>query len=460
VAELTEGTREYGEQLSVYTDDFHDGYIPELRGTQGLKKLAKMAEQDDTVGAMMWAVETTLAQVKWLHEPQKDGQPSDDPKAKAAAKFMDQVLQDMEHSYQDHVEEGMTMLWAGFYICEVLPKQRKKDESKFPDGKWGIKALATKHQVTVSGWIVKDGDIVAVKTIATTGEKVIPLFKCLHYKIRGSRNRPQGRSLFTNAYRSWYLKNDIQDAEAIGIRRELCGLPIARVPMADIEAATKLGTDGKPATQDGKAALARIQAFQTAVSKMRFNETSGLVIPSDPFASLDENSNSQFRQYDFSILSGGGQRSMDPRAPIRDYDRAIARVAMMQFLHLGDRSTGSYALSDNQSTLALRSMRALVGKLIEEWNRKVIPLLFELNGEDKAYMPTLASTPITEDSLEELGTFLERLSSAQELLDEEPDLKESMLSRLGVRRGGTKKPGQVRARLRPATGQEPAREAA
>ncbi|AKU43426.1 portal protein [Caulobacter phage Sansa] len=462
MAGLTDKTREYGEQVTVYTDAMDSaGYIPELRGPLGLKRLAKMAETDDTVGAMMWAVETTMAQVVWSHEAAKDGKPSNDPKAAQAADFANTLLGDMEHSFQEHVDEAMSMLWAGFSICEILPKQRDGQNSKFPDGKWGIDALVARPQTSVSGWGVENGRVTTVKTMTTMGEKEIPLFKCLHYKIKGnSRTRPQGRSLFTNAYRSWYLKNDIQDAEAIGIRRELCGLPVASVPMADINAATKKGSDGK-LSPEGEAALARITAFKTAVSKMRLNETSGLVKPSDPF--LDEDGKpSMIPQYDFKILSGGGQRSMDPRAPIRDYDRAIARVAMMQFLHLGDRSTGSYALSDNQSTLALRSMRALVGKIIDEWNRKVLPLLWELNGMDKAYMPVLTSSPITEDSLEELGTFLERLSSAQLLLDEEPELKESMLSRIGIRRDRVTKPAGARARLRPAQPPtpEPARAAA
>lgn len=449
MAGLTEKTREYGDQLTVYTDALDSvGYIPELRGPLGLAKLAKMSEQDDTVGAMMWAVETTMAQVSWNHEAAKDGKPSEDAKAIAAADFANSLLIDMDHSFQDHVEESMSMLWAGFSLFEILLKQRTDGDSKFSDNKWGVDSLVNRPQISVSGWGVQGGKVVTAKTQTATGEKEIPLSKCLHYRIKGSRNRPQGRSLFTNAYRSWFLKNDIQDAEAIGIRRELCGLPVARVPMNDINLATKKDPATGKLSPDGEAALARIQTFKTAVSKMRLNETSGLVIPSDPYVGENDQPGT-IRQYDFEILSGGGQRSMDPRAPIRDYDRAIARVAMMQFLHLGDRSTGSYALSDNQSTLALRSMRALVSKVIEEWNRKVLPLIWALNGMDKAYMPILTSSPITEDSLEELGTFLERLSSAQILLDEEPELKESMLSRIGVKRDRMKAPGGARVRRNP-----------
>jgi hypothetical protein len=163
---------------------------------------------------------------------------------------------------------------------------------------------------------------------------------------------------------------------------------------------------------------------------MRLNDAGGLIIPSDVFE--DENGKpGTVQMYDFKIMTSTGQRAIDARTAAKDYDRAIARVAMMQFLHLGDRAGGSYGLSEDQSGTAMRAMRALVGKYTGEWNRKVLPLLWEMNGMDKRYLPGLNSTPIAEDSLGAIGDFIDKLAGAQEFLDGEPDLKRNLIGRIG-----------------------------
>ena len=422
-------------------DRTQESFVPELSGFRGLRQFQKMSITDDTVGAMLWAVETTLGQLGWSHEPRMNGEPSTDPQALEAAKFANTLLADMSHSYQEHTESASSMLWAGFFLAEINYKRRqgaKIDQngntSRFTDGLWGVANLSEINQLSVSGWNYANSRAIEVKRMGAGGEVVIPLPKCVHYRIKGSEQTPAGRSLFTNAHRSWFLKSDLQDAEAIGIRRELCGLPMASVPKVDMDLAQSARAKRKQnlqPTQDETLADARISAMIAAATKMRFNETAGLVSPSDVYADADGKP-SNVRQYEFKIMTSGGQRAISPRDGIRDYDRSIARVAMMQFLHLGDRSTGSYALSDNQSTLALRSIKALTGKNTSEWDQKVLPTIWALNAMDPTYLPGLQSTAITEDSLAAIGTFLEALSTAETLLEDNPSLKTAMFGRLGV----------------------------
>ena len=428
--------REYGAPIEAIYLLPGESLVPDLRGPRGFKELRRMAETDDTIGAMLWAVETTLAQLEWSHEAMDGAEPSQSPEAEAAADYADSVLEDMSHTFQDHVEEGISFLWAGFSLGEVNFKIRDGVGSNFDDGLWGIDNIVTREQETVTEWLTERNRLTAVRQMGSTGTFDIPMWKLLHYRIRATRSRPQGRSLFTNAHRSWVFKNQIQESEAIGIRRELAGLPIFELPMADIEAASTPGPDGELSPK-GKIAKARLNEAKKAARDLRLNEAAGLVIPSDTFPGKDGEF-TQHRQYNYRVLTGAGQRTIDTRGPIRDYDRAIARAAMMQFLHLGDRSTGSYALSDNQSTLALRSMRALVGKIVGEWRRKTLPLLFEVNGMPRRYLPRLRSTPITEDNLDTIGEFLDRLASAAEFLEDEPELKEAMMDRMGVRRRRTR----------------------
>src|ERR1700752_2865005 len=75
-----------------------DEFIPQLQGLQGLLELERMWNTDETIGAMMWLIESTITQVDWKHTPMKDGQESSDPEAVRMAEFADSLLIDMSHS--------------------------------------------------------------------------------------------------------------------------------------------------------------------------------------------------------------------------------------------------------------------------------------------------------------------------------------------------------------------------
>lgn len=395
-----------------------------------IKQLLEMWEMDETMAAMSYAMETTLAQVDWRHEARDNGEESDSEEAREGARFADTVLKDMQTPFQAYVENALTYLPAGFSLAEVVFRQRLlANGSKFDDNFWGVKNLNERGQLSVSEWIQQNGAVVGFRQHTTPSGKVIPLAKCMHLTVKGGPNRPSGKSLFKAAYRLFRLKRRIQDSEAIGIERDLCGLPILTMPMADIELATN-----NPGTPAGKQAAARVKAAQAAVMDMRLNEAGGLVLPSDTFEDEKDGKPSTAKMYDFKIVTSAGSRSIDTRGAIREYDLAIARIAMMQFLRLGDRAGGSYALSDTQSSLALRSIMAIVEKIAFEWRQKVLTTLWLLNGKDMRYLPELTTASITEDSLEEIGAFIESLASAKELLDEDPELSEDMKSRLGPRR--------------------------
>lgn len=399
-----------------------------------LKQLLHMWEMDETMAAMSYAMETTLAQVDWRHEARDNGEESDSEEAKKGALFADSVLKDMTTPFQGYVENALTYLPAGFSLAEIVYRQRVlADGSLFDDNLWGVKGLHERGQLTISEWVQKDGAVVGYRQNTMSSGRMIPLAKSMHLTVKGGPNRPKGKSLFKAAYRLFMLKRRIQDSEAIGIERDLCGLPILTMPMEDIELATN-----SPGTPAGKQAAARVKAAQAAVMDMRLNEAGGLVLPSDPYEGEVDGKPSQIKRYDFKIVTSAGSRSIDTRGAIREYDLAIARIAMMQFLRLGDRAGGSYALSDTQSSLALRSIMAIVEKIAFEWRQKVLTTLWTLNGMDMRYLPELTTASITEDSLEEIGAFLESLASAKELLDEDEELSEDMKSRLGPRRRSRK----------------------
>lgn len=417
-------------------------FVPKLSGLYGLQRLEEMTVVDETVGAMMWGVESALMQVPWAHQAQLDGKDTTDEEAVRLASWADGLLEDMEHTMSEHVQEALSFIWAGFAPCEIVLKQRQGGaDSRFDDGYYGFKQFTLRDQQSVTEWTYDDKrNLTGMRQLGWDGQSgTIPIWKLLHYRTSRRLNRPEGYSMLTNAYRAYYLKQKIQDSEAIGIDRDLCGLPLFRIPMSDLEEAAGVDEAGK-ATPRARAAMSRIEAAQKATRDMRFNEAGGLVLPSDPY--MDNNGQpTGAQQYDFEIVTTAGQRSIDARTAAKDYDRAIARLLMMQFLHLGDRSGGSHALSENQSDLALKSMRALAVLIAGEYNRKALRLIWLINGFDMHRIPKLEPGPISAESLDQLGIFLDRIAQAGPLFEAYPELLEMVLTMSGLR--------QARARMDP-----------
>ena len=74
-----------------YAGMFFEEFLPELRGTRGVQTYYQMSENDDTVGAILFAIQMLIRQVDFTIEP---GGPSETDKA--AAEFVDSCLYDME----------------------------------------------------------------------------------------------------------------------------------------------------------------------------------------------------------------------------------------------------------------------------------------------------------------------------------------------------------------------------
>ena len=96
-----------------------DEFIPELRGKRAIRKYREMRDNDATIGASMYAVEQMLRDVPINVKPANE---SDE--AKKEAEFIEQVLEDMDHTLDDHISEALSFLTFGFSIFEVVYKRR------------------------------------------------------------------------------------------------------------------------------------------------------------------------------------------------------------------------------------------------------------------------------------------------------------------------------------------------
>jgi hypothetical protein len=427
---------------------------PALKGEQGRRIYTQMGDNDPIVGGVLYAFTALFRSVEWHVEaakadPQKDakikkrfgGIPSANPDATAikppgtpsdpalgfndpatsnmpeedqgvapptpeeeAATFLEEVLDDMEQSWDAHAEEVASMFQFGFAPCEILYKKRiGPDEtdpvrhSKYTDGKIGLRGVPLRSQNTVYRWEIDadTGTILGMWQQPWAGQQVfIPMAKMALFRTTAAKNNPEGRSILRNAYRPWLMKTRLEEIEAIGAERDLAGLPIARIPARYMQA---------DASNEEKAVF---NMFKTMVQSVKRDKNEGLVLPSDLYNGTNE------KQFDFELMGGGSTRQFDTTKIIERYEKGIATSVLADFMFLGQGATGSFALSADKTDLFAQALTGFLKAVAGIWNRVIIPAIWKLNKLDMDCMPKLVPGDVAKANLAEIATFLSSLSSS------------------------------------------------
>ena len=405
---------------NTYTGDIRaDEFLQELRGKKAIQKYREMRDNNAIVGSVMYAVEQTLRDVKIEVKPADDS-----AVAKQEAAFLQSVLDDMDHSLDDHISEALSYLTYGFSWFEVVYKRRSGDtvspkkNSKYEDGRIGIKKIAIRAPWTVEQFEVdpNTGEILGMYQEAAWGKRpaMIPVEKSVYYRTTSLNNDPSGRSVLRNAYVSYTYLNKIQSYEAIAIERELHGVPIGRMP------AEYLSAD---ATTDQ--ANLRGQ-FDRILRDLKNNEQGYALLPSDLYVDADGKPTSQ-RLMDVELITANGSRSIDIDPVVKRYQHDIARSLMAEFLMLGSGS-GSYALSKTKTDLFLRSLESYINTIVDVLNKQLVERLWQLNGLDWATMPKLVAGDVAPHDLREIAAFLRNINNAGIELQDHPEVVSDLMS--------------------------------
>ncbi|CAB4125049.1 hypothetical protein UFOVP59_70 [uncultured Caudovirales phage] len=383
---------------------FADEFLTELRGNKAIQKYREMRDNNATIGAVMYAVEQTLRDVEIKVVAADDSQEAAD-----AVVFMKSILDDMDHSLDDHIAESLSSLTYGFAWFEVVYKRRAGDtkspkkNSKYTDGMIGIKKLAIRAPWTVQRFEVdrENGEVIGLHQLVSWSKppKMIPIEKSIYYRTTSLNNDPTGRSVLRNAYTSYTYLNKIQAYEAIAIERELHGVPVGRMP------AEYLSSD---ATTDQAALRAQ---FERVLRDVKNNEQGYILLPSDVYVDVDGKPTNQ-RLMDVELITANGSRSIDIDPVVRRYQHDIARSVMAEFMMLGGGTTGSYALSKTKTDLFLRSMESYINSIVDTLNKQLVEPLWQLNGLPWATMPKLLAGDVAPHDLKELASFLRNLNGA------------------------------------------------
>lgn len=341
-----------------YGGVFYEEILRELQGIRGVKVYREMADNDDTIGAIMFAIKMLIRHTQWNIEPGGDS-----AKDREAAEFVESCMDDMSTTWTDTISEILSFLPYGWSLHEIVYKRRmgksknRKTNSKYSDGLIGWQKLPIRSQDTLYQWEYDDHDNLVGMTQMPPpdyGLITIPIQKSMLFRTESAKDNPEGRSILRNAYRSWYFKRRIQEIEAIGIERDLAGLPWIKAP------------EGVDIWDDDDPDMVKIYAALTGMVKsIRRDENEGLVTPAG---------------FEVTLLSTGGARQFDTNAIINRYDTKIAMTVLADFIMLGHQKVGSFALSSDKTELFSVAIGAFLDVICETFNNQSIPALIDMNG--------------------------------------------------------------------------------
>ena len=334
-------------------------FLPELRGRRGVEVYREMENNDDVVGAILFAMEMLVRQVDWTVDPAGDS-----AKDKEAAEFVQSCMNDMQVTWIDTISEILSFLTYGWSYHEIVYKRRMgntrdpRTRSKHTDGLIGWMKLPLRAQETLYQWEYDENDNLLGMTQMpppTFGTYTIPINKALHFRTRSRKDNPEGRSILRNAYRPWFFKRRIQEIEGIGIERDLAGLPVIYAPPN-----LDIWDENNPDTANIRIGL------ETMVRNIRRDSMEGVVLPDG---------------YKLELLSSGGTRQFDTNAIINRYDTRIAMTVLADFIFLGHEKSGSWSLSSNKTDMFALACGGLLDIICETFNSQGIPALIDMNGQ-------------------------------------------------------------------------------
>ena len=122
------GQRRYGGVI-------YEEFLHELRGKRVIEAYREMSENDDVVGAILFAIEMLVRQTDWNVEPGGDSQADID-----ASEFVESCMNDMQSTWIDTISEILSFLTFGWSYHEIVYKRRmgrtkdSRTRSKYSDG--------------------------------------------------------------------------------------------------------------------------------------------------------------------------------------------------------------------------------------------------------------------------------------------------------------------------------------
>jgi hypothetical protein len=390
--------------LRLFNGITQDELQRELAFPYNLKTYKEML-QHSTINSSQQLFVTILSKADWIFQPPENATAEE----LRQVEIVNQMMQDMEHSWTEFLQDILSMNWAGFSVCEKVYRRRyQTNGSKHNDGLIGWKKLPIRSQESIEKFIFSDdgNEVVGVKQnltrVADTynrfskrleNEVVLPKSKILHFRAGLHRGDPYGKSPLRDAYLAWKYLILLEELETTGVSKDLVGLPVLYIPPAYLAA-------------DADAETLKIRAYyENAMRNLQMNEQSAMVLPNmyDP--------DTKQPLFKLDLLSVDGKKAYDI-GKIKEWYKNMIMISMStDILTMGQTQVGSFALGSIKNSLAGSVALAMARNIADVLNRDLIRQTYELNGWNVERMGKIDFDNLIEADIEGLSKFWQRVTS-------------------------------------------------
>lgn len=381
----------------------------ELRFPEANRTFRTMA-QDATIHAALSLFEMMISRVEWTPDLGIDP----DEAMRKRGQFLQECIEDMEHTWRSFIQETTSALTYGYSIHEKVYRRRYwSNGSKYNDGKIGFRKLPIRSQDTISKWLysadgreligvqqslsnISDGGLRYGNLVSLTGSGIIdiPRKKFLLFRVDAKRDNPEGNSPLRGCYNAWKYRTLIEEQEAVGVTRDMNGMPTLYLPPR------YMSEDATPAEKN------IYEYYKQVIRNIQMNEQSGLILPQ----TFDPESKQPL--FKFELTSTMGSKMYDTDVIIKRWDNKILMVLFADMLKMGQDQVGSYSLAGAKTNIMAMAIEARLQEIADVINNDLIPQLFALNGErPDAKLPKLQYGDLDEVDLDEFSKAIQRIGS-------------------------------------------------
>jgi uncharacterized protein Yka (UPF0111/DUF47 family) len=366
-----------------------------LRFPKSIRTFDRM-ESDPLISGSLALFKQFIRSTSIIVEPKGGVRATDSAKQKAEL-TRQALFENMERSFDEVVTDALSFIKYGFSFLAPSFYIRK--------GLITWKDFSARPQSTIKGFDIDEetGRINTVYQCKPTQYYSgkfdpskpyieIPYNKLLHFRADSEKNNPIGRSVLKNAYYAWFFKHQLQEVEAIGMEKNLEGVPRFHIPsqvlMSDEE--------------DSPEYYQQYLHLEETARNLRRNEQGAIFLPSD----RDDSGN---LLYFMDLLTADSKIAADIAKAIERYDYRVVQSLSTDFMMMGAGSSGSFALSDNKLNTLTQSLEAYLKVIVDQFNRKAIPEFYRLNSWSEDDMCKLAYKPISSATLTELADAIKKV---------------------------------------------------
>ena len=355
--------------------------------------ISEMRLNDPYVNAWINAKNAIALKPDWVIQPRN---PEDNKSKEYADLISNMLFNDMATTFNSFVLNSITMAEYGFAISEIVLKKRqgKTDNpmttSLYNDGLFGVAKLSPRWQNSITKWdIDNNGNIENVyqrsDDFGTTDTKM-PYKKILHFVMNGYNGNPEGESVLRGTFASYYNKKNIERIQRETFERGFTGILDIQVPPRYMSK--------KYNTSEGVEMMRVIDAFLRNVKQ---GKEAGIIRPAS-------------KDFNIELIQGKTGTGLDPDKMIDRYNTEIV-MCLLSDSFMGKSKVYQGASGEQTKTKIYKSFIGIIlDEIKEQINKKLIPLLFNINNLDTEYMPYLDYGNLDDLDLQAVSWFIQSVA--------------------------------------------------